>query len=215
MIRISCKIVLLITQPTFLQQAGLVRWSRLSYLTFPFCLSSLQQPGPSRLSEWLTTIVFLPDCPVRYSLAHTNDLDNFQKKSNQNALFSAAWPIQIVIWDKKCTRYAQLPIYKLFIEQASRAHGVCIGTSDALLYSHKQKAICNERRVMIPAVNVLSYFTLYFVLLCTLSGTKPVIRDIQGDACNSVDRLTVPCILNSLQSMQCLRDVFVCWSLLN
>ena len=109
----------------------------------------------------------------------------------------------------------ELPIYKLFIEQASRAHGVCIGTSDALLYSHRQKAICNERRVMIPAVNVLSYFTLYFVLLCTLSGTKPVIRDIQGDACNSVDRLTVPCILNSLQSMQCLRDVFVCWSLLN
>ena len=65
--------------------------------------------------------------------------------------------------------------YRLFKEQASQARGVCIGTSAVLLYSHRQKVICDKQRAMIPAVYVLSYFTLYFVLLCTLSGTSPVI----------------------------------------
>ena len=97
--------------------------------------------------------------------------------------------------------------YRLFKEQASRAHGVCIGTSAVLLYSHRQKVMCEDRRVMLAAVNILHmYFTTtvyisYF--FCTLSGSNQVICDKQGVRLATVllVRLCSPCILNSLQSL--------------
>ena len=79
--------------------------------------------------------------------------------------------------------------YRLFKEQASRAHGVCIGTSAVLLYSHRQKVMCEDRRAMLAAVNILHtllYISYFYVLSL---GLQPSHMWQAGcEACNSVGR---------------------------